>query len=104
MMKYEAGGRGRIRLGPPGFESTMIQLSGAGKRFGHKLLFENCDWLITPKERAGQEGAKGEGKPTLLKINDGMEPLDYGTMTFMKGITQGYLPQDGLTLSGRTIF
>ncbi len=104
MMKYEAGGRGRIRLGPPGFESTMIQLSGAGKRFGHKLLFENCDWLITPKERAGLVGANGTGKSTLLKIIGGMEPLDYGTITFMKGITQGYLPQDGLTLSGRTIF
>ncbi len=103
-MKYEAGGRGRIRLGPPGFESTMIQLSGAGKRFGHKLLFENCDWLITPKERAGLVGANGTGKSTLLKIIGGMEPLDYGTITFMKGITQGYLPQDGLTLSGRTIF
>ena len=31
----------------------MIQLSGAGKRFGPKLLFENCDWMITPKERTG---------------------------------------------------
>ena len=30
----------------------MIQLSGAGKRFGHKLLFENVDWLITnPEEK-----------------------------------------------------
>src|SRR5579883_1824739 len=104
MMKYEAGGRGRIRLGPPGFESTMIQLSGAGKRFGHKLLFENCDWLITPKERTGLVGANGAGKSTLLKIIGGMESLDYGAITFMKGITQGYLPQDGLTLSGRTIF
>ena len=31
----------------------MIQLQGAGKRFGHKLLFEDCDWLITPRERTG---------------------------------------------------
>ncbi|HLH39874.1 MAG TPA: ABC-F family ATP-binding cassette domain-containing protein [Bryobacteraceae bacterium] len=82
----------------------MIQLSGAGKRFGNKLLFENCDWLITPKERTGLVGANGAGKSTLLKIIGGMESLDYGAITFMKGITQGYLPQDGLTLSGRTIF
>src|SRR5579871_3737357 len=82
----------------------MIQLQGAGKRFGHKLLFENCDWLITPKERTGLVGANGTGKSTLLKILGGMESLDYGSMTAMKGITQGYLPQDGLALSGRTIF
>jgi len=24
----------------------MIQLSSAGKRFGHKMLYENADWLI----------------------------------------------------------
>jgi ATP-binding cassette subfamily F protein 3 len=82
----------------------MIQLQGAGKRFGHKLLFENCDWLITPKERTGLVGANGTGKSTLLKILGGMESLDYGTLSMQRGITQGYLPQDGLTLSGHTIF
>src|ERR1700693_76076 len=82
----------------------MIQLQGAGKRFGHKLLFEDCDWLITPKERTGLVGANGTGKPSLLKILCGMESLDYGTISFAKGITQGYLPQDGLSLTGRTVF
>jgi len=82
----------------------MIQLQGAGKRFGHKLLFENCDWLITPKERTGLVGANGTGKSTLLKILCGLETLDYGTISFPKGIRLGYLPQDGLTLSGRTVF
>jgi len=82
----------------------MIQLQGAGKRFGHKLLFEDCDWLITPKERTGLVGANGTGKSTLLKILCGLETLDYGEVTFAKGITQGYLPQDGLSLTGRTVF
>ncbi|MBV8846704.1 MAG: ABC-F family ATP-binding cassette domain-containing protein [Bryobacterales bacterium] len=82
----------------------MIQLQGAGKRFGHKLLFEDCDWLITPKERTGLVGANGTGKSTLLKILCGMESLDYGNITFPKGVRLGYLPQDGLTLSGRTVF
>src|ERR1700723_1546153 len=82
----------------------MIQLQGAGKRFGHKLLFENCDWLITPKERTGLVGANGTGKSTILKILGGMETLDYGSLSLQRGITQGYLPQDGLTLSGNTIF
>ena len=40
----------------------MIQLSGAGKRFGHKLLFEDLDWLITPNDRVGVVGANGTGK------------------------------------------
>ena len=82
----------------------MIQLSAAGKRFGHKLLFEDCDWLITPKERTGLVGANGTGKSTLLKILCGMESLDYGSIGSTKGIAAGYLPQDGLTLAGRTVF
>jgi ATP-binding cassette, subfamily F, member 3 len=82
----------------------MIQLSGAGKRFGHKLLFENTDWLITPRDRVGLVGANGTGKSTLMKILAGIDTLDYGCLTIAKGTTAGYLPQDGLTLSGRTVF
>src|SRR3984885_12959226 len=82
----------------------MIQLQGAGKRFGHKLLFEDCDWLITPRERTGLVGGNGTGKSTLLKILCGMETLDYGSLSLTKGMTIGYLPQDGLTLTGRTVF
>jgi ATP-binding cassette subfamily F protein 3 len=82
----------------------MIQLSGAGKRFGHKLLFENTDWLITPRDRVGLVGANGTGKSTLMKILAGLDSLDYGALTVAKGTTVGYLPQDGLSLSGRTVF
>jgi len=82
----------------------MIQLQGAGKRFGHKLLFQDCDWLITPRERTGLVGANGTGKSTILKMLCGLETLDYGSISFTKGITMGYLPQDGLSLTGRTIF
>ena len=82
----------------------MIQLSSAGKRFGHKLLFEDLDWLITPNDRVGVVGANGTGKSTLLKVLAGIESLDYGTIVRAKGISAGYLPQDGLSLSGRTVF
>jgi len=82
----------------------MIQLTGAGKRFGAKTLFENVDWLVTPNDRIGIVGANGTGKTTLLKILAGMEGLDYGGITTMKGVTIGYLPQEGLSLSGRTVF
>jgi ATP-binding cassette subfamily F protein 3 len=82
----------------------MIQLSGAGKRFGHKLLFENADWLITPQDRVGLVGANGTGKSTIMKILAGLDTLDYGAVTRAKGISAGYLPQDGLALAGRTVF
>src|ERR1700759_1022300 len=82
----------------------MLQLSSAGKRFGHKLLFQEANWLITPNERTGLVGGNGTGKSTLLKILAGIESLDYGERTLVKGMTIGYLPQDGLALSGRSVF
>src|ERR1700721_481374 len=82
----------------------MLQLSAAGKRFGPRLLFENADWLITPNERTALVGAHGTGKSTIMKILGGMDSLDYGTVQRMRGMSIGYLPQDGLTLSGRTVF
>ncbi len=82
----------------------MIQLTGAGKRFGPKILFENVDWLVTPRDRIGIVGANGTGKTTLLKILAGIDSLDSGSVTSMRGLTAGYLPQDGLTLAGHTVF
>ena len=93
---YRPGGNAKI--------VSMLQLSGAGKRYGHKLLFEDLNWLVTPNERTGLVGGNGTGKSTLLKILGGMEGLDYGQRTHIKGMTLGYLPQDGLALTGRTVF
>jgi len=82
----------------------MLQLSGAGKRYGTKLLFEEVNWLITPGERSGLVGGNGTGKSTMLKVLAGMESLDYGVVTRTKGMTLGYLPQDGLAMRGKTVF
>ncbi len=82
----------------------MIQLSGAGKRFGPRILFEELNWLITPKERVGIVGANGTGKSTLLKVLGGVESLDYGAVNAAKAVRAGYLPQDGIHLTGRTVF
>ena len=82
----------------------MISLVRAGKRFGPKVLFEDVTWLITPQDRVGLVGANGTGKTTLMRILAGLDTLDSGECAVQKGITAGYLPQDGLQLSGRTVF
>jgi ATP-binding cassette subfamily F protein 3 len=82
----------------------MISLVNASKRFGPKLLFEGVNWLITPQDRVGLVGANGTGKSTVMKILAGLETVDSGEYSTQKGITAGYLPQDGLALSGRGVF
>ena len=82
----------------------MIQLTAAGKRFGHKLLFENLNWLITPSDHIGLVGGNGTGKSTLLKIIGGMDHFDNGSLTLAKGLTTGYPPRRTVPLrpQGRT--
>jgi ATP-binding cassette, subfamily F, member 3 len=92
----------RLR-GAAKLEFSMIQLSSAGKHFGSKVLFEGLDWLLTPGDRIGLVGANGTGKSTLLKVLAGLDTLDDGTVSAAKGVTRGYLPQDGLALSGRSV-
>jgi ATP-binding cassette, subfamily F, member 3 len=82
----------------------MLQLTSAGKRFGPRILFEGANWLITPGERTALVGANGTGKSTLLKTLAGLETLDYGSLDRARNTTIGYLPQDGLALSGRSVF
>ncbi len=82
----------------------MIQISGGAMRFGAQTLFEGLDWLVGPTDRMGIVGANGSGKTTLLKILADIEHLDAGDITRQKGLKLGYLPQDGLTLAGRSLF
>ena len=82
----------------------MLSLQNAGKRFGPRILFLEADWLIRSKEKTALVGANGTGKSTLMKVLAGLEILDYGNLQQTRGMSIGYLPQEGLQLSGRTIF
>jgi len=82
----------------------MLSLQNAGKRFGPRILFQDANWLITAQEKTALVGANGTGKSTLMKVLAGLETLDYGSMQLTRGMSIGYLPQEGLKLSGRSVF
>jgi ATP-binding cassette subfamily F protein 3 len=82
----------------------MLSLQNAGKRFGPRILFTDANWLITAQEKTALVGANGTGKSTLMKVLAGLETLDYGAMQMTRGMSIGYLPQEGLRLSGRSVF
>jgi ATP-binding cassette subfamily F protein 3 len=82
----------------------MIQLSDLTKSFGDRVLFDHVTWQITARERVGLCGPNGAGKTTLLKMMAGLEEPDSGAILKPSTLTVGYLPQDGLTHAGRTVF
>src|SRR6516162_2186556 len=82
----------------------MLSLQNAGKRFGPRVLFLEANWLIRNNEKTALVGANGTGKSTLMKVLAALESLDYGTLERTRGMSIGYLPQEGLRLTGRTVF
>src|SRR3984957_13041814 len=82
----------------------MIQISDLTKTFGDRVLFDHVTWQITDRERVGVCGPNGAGKTTLLKMMAGIDEPDSGAVLKPAALTVGYLPQDGLTHSGHTVF
>jgi ATP-binding cassette subfamily F protein 3 len=81
----------------------MIQLSCLTKSFGERVLLEDVTWQISTGERVGLCGPNGAGKTTLLKMLAGLDEPDIGTIIKPSTLSVGYLPQDGLAHSGRSI-
>jgi ATP-binding cassette subfamily F protein 3 len=82
----------------------MIQLQELTKSFGDRVLFDHVTWQITDRERVGLCGPNGAGKTTLLRMMAGLDEPDSGGILRPGALTVGYLPQDGLTHAGRTVF
>lgn len=82
----------------------MLQLRKMTKNYAGRLIFNAVDWHIRSGDRIGLCGENGAGKTTLLKILAGLVSVDSGDVQVAKGLTFGYLPQDGLEHQGQVLF
>jgi ATP-binding cassette, subfamily F, member 3 len=82
----------------------MIQLSDLTKSFGDRVLLDHVTWQIGDGERVGLCGPNGAGKTTLLRMLARMDEPDSGEIVTPSTLTIGYLPQDGLSHAGHTVF
>lgn len=83
----------------------VLSISGLGKSFGEKILFEDVDVEIKRGERVAVIGNNGTGKTTLLKIINGSLQPEKGEVKLGAKVNIGYYDQEHQTMSGeKTIF
>jgi ATP-binding cassette subfamily F protein 3 len=71
----------------------MIKIANLNKSFGSRVLFDNLNLNINPKERIGLVGRNGHGKTTLFKIILNKMDYDSGFVSMPKNYKLGYLQQ-----------
>ena len=71
--------------------------------FGPRVLFDTLSFVVERGERIAFAGQNGAGKSTLMKCIVGVQEPDHGKVLLPKHTHVGYLPQDGIHISGRTL-
>lgn len=72
---------------------NLMTVENISKSFGEKVVLNNISFGIETGDKIGIIGVNGTGKSTLLKILAGEETADSGSITKMRGLQVGYLPQ-----------
>src|SRR6202050_1308827 len=82
---------------------VLLSVSGLGKRFGARVLFENLSLSLSEGDRTGLIGPNGSGKTTLLEILAGNDAPETGTRALRKQTRLAYVPQDSIFAPADTI-
>jgi ATP-binding cassette subfamily F protein 3 len=82
----------------------MITINQISHHFGKKTLFNKINTVIGARDRIALIGSNGSGKTTLLRMLMAELEAESGTVDKPDYVSIGYLPQDGIDVSGKTLF
>lgn len=82
----------------------MIDIINLSIQFTGIFLFEDVNLKIQELDKIALVGSNGTGKSTFLKILAGLQKQESGNIQCKKEIKIGYLPQELISLSNKTIF
>ena len=81
----------------------MLTVSGISKSYGDRVLFTDATLQVNREDRIGLVGPNGAGKTTLFSIILSKESPDEGEITFERGLSFGYLPQENAPVNDETV-
>ena len=82
----------------------MLAIKKLRVEFGARVIFSDLSFTVLEKERISFAGHNGAGKSTLMKCLGGMLEPNEGQITKPKHCQIGYLPQEGIHISGITLW
>lgn len=82
----------------------MIDIDSLTLSYSKKVLFDGISANIGARDRIGLVGSNGAGKSTFLKIIMGLTEAESGNINRANYVTIGYLPQDGIVATGKSLF
>ena len=83
--------------------SLLLSCEAVSKAYGTRSLFDGLTLGLFEGDQAGLVGPNGSGKSTLLKILAGDATPDRGSRSLRNGVRVGYVPQDPVFPTGRTV-
>ena len=81
----------------------MLAVQQLRVEVGARVLFDGLSFVLGNEDRISFAGPNGAGKSTLMKCLAGLLEPNAGKITRPKGHRTGYLPQDGIHLSGHSL-
>jgi ATP-binding cassette subfamily F protein 3 len=81
----------------------VLALEHITQSYGDRDLFDDVSHTVGAHDRIGLVGSNGSGKSTLLKIIAGLNEPTSGRVSRAHYVTVGYLPQDGVIASGKSL-
>lgn len=82
---------------------SLLILDKLKKHYGAQEVLSGADLRIDPGEKVGLVGRNGGGKTTLLRLIEGVETPDWGSVRIRKGCDLGYVPQRPEFARGLTV-
>ena len=81
----------------------ILTLNDISKSFGERVLFKDVNLRVLAGDRIALIGPNGAGKTTLMEIITGATDADDGRVIFGKDVRIGYLEQEAIEMSGRSV-